>query len=385
MPRFTRPALSAAAALLFAAAAPSALADIKIGLMVPLTGFAAADGKSAHEGAKLAVAQANAKGGINGEKVELVVYDDQASPKEAVPAATKLIQRDKVVGGVSGSYSASTRASAGVFQNAKVPYVTAYAIHPDITRVGDYMFRVSAMGEVQGRAGAKLVNELGKKKVALITVKNDFGQSLAAGFKEGAPKFNLDIVGEHEYSLQDRQFGPLVAKVKSQAPEVIYASGYYYTAGPLVAQLRAAGITAPIIGQEGYDSEKFMEIAGPASEGVLVTTSLDRDSERPATKAFLSAYRDATKEGADMVAASTYTAVTVLLDGLRKTGGKGGAALRDAMASGKFDTPIGDLNFNDLHEVKKDVQVQVVKNKAFHRHSVISDPALLAPPSKESK
>ena len=88
MPRFTRPALSAAAALLFTAAAPAALADIKIGLMVPLTGFAAADGKSAHEGAKLAVAQANAKGGINGEKVELVVYDDQASPKEAVPAAS---------------------------------------------------------------------------------------------------------------------------------------------------------------------------------------------------------------------------------------------------------------------------------------------------------
>jgi len=382
MSAFPRSALAAALAAACAAAAPLAHADIKVGLMVPLTGFAAADGKSALEGAKLAVAQANAKGGVKGEKLELVVYDDQASPKEAVPAATKLIEKDKVVGAVSGSYSASTRASAGVFQSTKVPYVTAYAIHPDITRVGDYMFRVSAMGEVQGRAGAKLVSQLGKKNVALITVKNDFGQALAAGFKDAAPKFGLNIVGEHEYSIQDRQFGPLVAKVKSQSPEVIYASGYFYTAGPLVSQLRAAGITAPVIGQEGYDSEKFMEIAGPAAEGVLVTTSLDRDSDRPATKAFLADYRQATKEGADMVAASTYTAVNVLIDGLQKTGGKGGAPLRDAIAAGKFDTPIGELSFNDLHEVKKDVQVQVVRDKAFHRHSVISDPVLLAPPSK---
>ena len=94
--------------------AGAAHADVKIGLNVPLTGFAAADGKSALEGAKLAVAQANAAGGIKGEKIELVVYDDQASPKEAAPIATKLIEKDKVVIAVSGSYSASTRAAAPV-------------------------------------------------------------------------------------------------------------------------------------------------------------------------------------------------------------------------------------------------------------------------------
>jgi len=357
-------------------------ADIRIGLNVPLTGFAAADGKSALDGARLAVAQANAAGGVAGQKLELVSYDDQASPKEAVPAATKLVGRDKVVGAVSGSYSGSTRAAAGIFQRAKVPYVVAYAIHPDITLAGDYMFRVSAMGEVQGRAGAKLVHELGKKKVALVTVKNDFGQALAAGFKEAAPKFGLNIVNEYEYGLQDRQFGALVSKVKADAPEVVYASGYFFTAGPLVSQLRAAGVTVPIIGQEGYDSDKFIEIAGAAAEGTLVTTSLDRDSESPVTQAFLRDFRKEAGAGADMVAAATYTATQVLIEGLRKTGGKGGEALKDAIAAASFDTPIGKLSFNDLHEVRKDVQVQVVKDKAFRRHSVISDPVLLAPPTK---
>lgn len=383
MPKLHRTTLALMLSVLGATAALPAHADIKLGFNVPLTGFAAADGQSALQGAKLAVEQANAKGGVAGQKVELVVYDDQASAKEAVPVATKLVERDEVVAAVSGSYSGSTRAAAPIFQRAKVPYVASYAIHPDITLTGDYIFRVDAMGEVQGRAGAKLVSTMGKKRVALITINNDFGQSLTAGFKDGAPKFGLNIVGEYEYGMSDRQFGPLISKLKSDDPEVIYASGYFFTAGPLLNQLRAAGVTAPVIGQEGYDSEEFMKIAGPASEGVLITTSLDRDSDSPVTKTFLGDYRSSYKAGADMVAASSYTAVQVVLEGLAKTGGKGGEALRDAMAAGTYETPIGKLSFNDLHEIKKDIQVQIVKDKAFHRYSVISDPVLLAPPSKK--
>lgn len=365
--------------------AGAAHADVKIGLNVPLTGFAAADGKSALEGAKLAVAQANAAGGIKGEKIELVVYDDQASPKEAAPIATKLIEKDKVAIAVSGSYSASTRAAAPVFQAAKVPYVVAYSIHPDVTATGDYMFRASTMGEVQGRAGAKLIGEvLNKKKVALITLKNDFGQALASGFKEGAPKFGIKITNEYEYGMSDRQFGPLISSLKADNPDAIYASGYFFTAGPLVSQLRAAGITAPVIGQEGYDSEKFMEIAGPASEGVYVTTSLDRDSASPVTKAYLADYRKAVGSGSDMVAASTYSATFIAIEALKKAGSGNHEAIRNAIAAGTFETPVGKLSFNDLHEVNKDVQVQIVKDKAFHRFAVISDPVYLAAPTKAS-
>ncbi len=385
MVHFKTRQLVAALAVCSAFAAPSAFADIKIGFNAPLTGFAAFDGNSALVGAKLAVSDANAKGGINGEKLELVVYDDQASAKEATPVATKLVEKDQVVGAVSGSYSASTRAAAGIFQSAGVPYVVAYAIDPSVTRTGDYMFRVSAMGDVQGRGGAKLVSNLGKKRVVLLTLKNDFGQTLAAGFKDAAPKFKLDIVNEYEYGIKDRQFGALIAKIKSDNPEVIYASGYYFNAGPLISQLRASGVTVPVIGQEGYDGEKFIEIAGPAAEGTLITTSLDRDSASPVTQSFLKEFRQSAGYGADMVGASSYSATAILIDGLRKTNGKGGAALRDAIASGTYEMPIGKLTFNDLHEVNKDVQVQVVKDKAWHRHSVIHDPELLAAPTKAGK
>ena len=357
--------------------------SVKIGFNVPLTGFAAADGKSALNGAKLAVKQANQAGGINGKMIELVVYDDQASPKQAVPISNKLIEKDKVVAAISGSYSGATRAAAGVFQSAEIPYISAYAVHPEITKAGNYVFRTSFMGEVQGRAGAKLIGAtLQRKRVVLITLKNDFGKSLAAGFKEAADQFNLQIVNEYEYSIKDRQFGPIVAKVKADAPEAIYATGNFFTAGPLVSQLRAAGITVPVIGQEGYDSEQFIKIAGKASEGTIITTSLDRDSNSSETRSFISEFEAMAGHKVDMVAASGHTAMKVLVAAMKKAGTTSPSAIRNAIAQTNLVASTGSISFNDLGEVRKNVQVQVVRDGDFHYHSEIRDQVLLAPPTR---
>jgi branched-chain amino acid transport system substrate-binding protein len=373
--------LAAAAALaLITAGAAAAEEGYKIGFNAPLTGFAAADGNSARIGAELAVEQVNAAGGVGGKMLELVVIDDQADPKQAVPGAIKLIEADGVVMGISGSYSGATRASAGVYQAAGRPYISAFAVHPDITRAGDFVFRTSFVGEVQGRAGAKLVGEdLGAKRVVLITLNNDFGKSLVAGFKEKAADFGIEVVGEYEYGIKDRQFGPIVASVKADDPDAIYATGYFFTAGPLVRQLRGAGIQAFIIGQEGYDSEKFIEIAGDAAEGVIITTSLDRDSSSPETKDFIAAFEKKAGFKADMVAASAHTAVKVAAAALA-VAGSDPEALRDAIAGISLVASTGTISFNGLGEVKKDVQVQTVKDGAWHHYSVISDEALLAPP-----
>ena len=357
--------------------------SVKIGFNVPLTGFAAADGKSALNGAKLAVKQANQAGGINGKMIELVVYDDQASPKQAVPISNKLIEKDKVVAAISGSYSGATRAAAGVFQSAEIPYISAYAVHPEITKAGNYVFRTSFMGEVQGRAGAKLIGAtLQRKRVVLITLKNDFGKSLAAGFKEAAGQFNLQIVNEYEYSIKDRQFGPIVAKIKADAPEAIYATGYFFTAGPLVSQLRAAGIIVPVIGQEGYDSEQFIKIAGKASEGTIITTSLDRDSNSSETRSFISEFEAMAGHKVDMVAASGHTAMKVLVAAMKKAGTTSPSAIRNAIAQTNLVASTGSISFNDLGEVQKNVQVQVVRDGDFHYHSEIRDQVLLAPPTR---
>ena len=354
---------------------------VKVGFNVPLTGFAAADGESALNGAKLAVKQANSKGGIDGKQIELVVYDDQASPKEAVPIANRLIEKDGVKVAVSGSYSGSTRAAAGVFQSAGIPYISAYAIHPDITRAGNYVFRTSFMGEVQGGAGALLIGQtMQLKRVVIITLKNDFGKSLAAGFKAEAANFGIEIINEYDYSIKDRQFGPIVAKVRADKPDAIYASGYFFTAGPLVNQLRSGGVTVPVIGQEGYDSEQFIKIAGAASEGVIITTSLDRDSNSPETRSFITEYEKLTGNKVDMVAASGHTALNVVIAALRKAGTSNPKAIRNAIAQTQLTAATGHISFNTLGEVRKNVQVQIVRNGGWHYHSEIRDQTLLAPP-----
>ncbi len=364
-------------------AIPVAADTIKIGFNAPLTGFAAADGESARHGAELAATQINEAGGINGQLLELVIYDDQASPKESVPIAQKLIEKDRVVAGISGSYSGATRAAAVIFQESGVPYISAFAIHPDITRAGDFVFRTAFVGEVQGRAGAKLVGDtLGLTRTVMVTLKNDFGQSLAAGFKEAANKFGVEIIAEYQYGIKDRQFGPIVSKIRADKPDAIYASGYFFTAGPLVSQLRAAGIKVPVIGQEGYDSQKFIDIAGPASEGVIITTSLDRDSDVPETKNFIASFEKKYSRKTDMVAASAHTAVKVLAAALKISGATDKAAIRTAISKTNLTSSIGQISFSPLGEVQKSVQVQVVKDGDWHHHSVIDDAQLLAPPTE---
>ncbi len=375
-------AVAAFSASLLVPLAATAQATIKIGFHAPLTGPTAADGKSAQLGAELAIEQINRAGGINGRKLELVVYDDQGKPEQAVPIANKLIGQDGVKVAVSGGYSGPSRSAAPIFQQNGIPYVTAYAIHPDITKAGDFAFRTASVGEVQGRGGAKLVGDnLKKKRVVLLTLKNDFGKALASGFKEAAPKFGVEITKEYEYSITDRQFGPLIASIKADNPEVIYATGYYFNAGPLVSQLRAAGVTATVVGQEGYDSQKFIEIAGKAAEGTLVTTALDRESASPETKSFLAEFPKKAGFKADMVAASTHAAVNVVAAAMKQAGPDNPKAIRDALAATNLPTAIGTLSFNSQREVKKAMQVQVVKDGDFRRYVVIDDPVLLAPPT----
>jgi branched-chain amino acid transport system substrate-binding protein len=356
--------------------------DIRIGFHVPQTGFAAADGKSALHGAELAVEQINAKGGVLGRKLTLVVYDDQAKADQAQPIANRLLGEGvKIV--ISGSYSAPTRAAAGIFQQAKIPYISAYAIHPDITRAGDFVFRTSFMGEVQGRAGAKLVGDvLKKKRVTMINLNNDFGQALGAGFKEAAPKFGIEIVSEYNYGIGDRQFGSIVASVKRDNPEVIYASGYFFTAGPLVSQLRAGGVTATIVGQEGYDTPNFVDIAKAAAEGVIITTSLDRDTKDPEMRAFIEGYEKKYNVAADMVAATTNTAVRVAADAIARAGAEDPQKIVEALRKSRVATATGVIEFNELGEIKKNVQAQVIKDGKFRHFAVIDDPVLLAPPNK---
>ena len=354
----------------------------KIGFHAGLTGPAAADGNAALAAAKLAVEQTNAAGGVNGKKLELVVYDDQGKPEQAVPSANRIIG-DGARAVISAGFSGPSRAAAPVFQKAQIPYLAAIAFAPEITHTGNYMFRVTSVGEVQGRAAAKVIGGvLRKKRVVLLTIKTDFGKTLAAGFKNAAPKFGLELVKEYEYASSDRQFGALIASIKADNPEVIYATGFYFTAGPLVAQLRSAGVTADVVGAESLSSQQYIDIAGQAAEGTVITNVIDWGSQLPEIVDFLKAYEATTKTKAEAVSASSHAAVTMLVAAMRKAKSDEPAKIRAALETTEAMTAIGRISFNKLHEVKKTFPLSIVRDGKWQRFGIVDDAALLAPPEQ---
>jgi branched-chain amino acid transport system substrate-binding protein len=374
---------AAMAAAMFAAS--PATAQTKIGFQAPLTGPAATDGVSAKIAAELAAERINASGGVLGQKIELVIYDDQAKTDEAVFTANKLVGQDGVKFAVSGSYSASGRAAAPIFQTAKVPFISAYGVHPDITRAGDYAFRTVHLGQPQGRAGAKFIaDNLGIKEISIISMDNDYGQATLEGFKSVLGQFGIKVLGEYSYPLRDRQFGSIVASVKRDNPKAIYVTGYFFTAGPLVTQLRAAGITVPIIGSQAFDAQKLIEIAGAAVEGVYIVAGLNRDRDSAELKSYLADFEKRAGYPGENVGATTYSAIALMADAIKRAGSTDPRKVRDALAATKnFPHLAGELvSFNSLREINMPLNVNVVKDGHFRHFAWIDDLKLLAPPTE---
>jgi branched-chain amino acid transport system substrate-binding protein len=358
--------------------------SIKIGFFAPMTGFAAADGVSARRGAEMAAADINEEGGINGKKVELVIYDDHCESKEAVAIAHKLIEKDRVVAVVSGSYSSPNRASSPIFQKASVPMLVSYATSPDITKAGDFVFRDSFVGIVEGKAGAEVaVKEMKAQRIAVLTMDNDRGRVLADAFSEHAKKLGSDIVLSDIYALGEKEFTPYLVNVKEKSPDLLYTSGYYSEAAMICKQADDLGLEAPIMGQQGFDSPMFLDLAGEAAEGVIITTNLNRDDPRPVVQNFITEYEEQYDTQADMVGASCYDAVQVMARAI-ETAGTDPEAIRDAIANTKqYEGLTGMIyGFNELGEVTKPVQVQIVKNGRFHYFAEVTDREVLKPPAE---
>jgi branched-chain amino acid transport system substrate-binding protein len=356
---------------------------IKIGFFAPITGPVAADGASAKQAVELGVKEVNAAGGIMGKKIELIVYDDRLNPQEAVAIANKLIEKDKVVGVVSGSYSGPTRVVAPIFAKAGIPMVAGYAVHPDVTKAGESNFRNGFLGEVEGgAAGEYAVKVLKSKSPAVIFMDNDFGREISAGFMKQAEKLGAKIVEKQVYKYPgEKDFRPFLTRIKEAKPDLIFAAGYYDVAALIVRQSKELGITAPILAEEGFDSPKFIELAGKDAEGVIIATNLDRDDPRPVVQNFLKNYKADYKIDPDMVGASSYDALMILVNAIGRAGSTDLKAVTKALLETKdYNGLTGKISRFVKGEVVKPVQFQVVKGGKFHRHGVVDNPQIITPP-----
>jgi branched-chain amino acid transport system substrate-binding protein len=358
---------------------------IRIGFFAPITGPAAADGLSTANSAELAVKLINEKGGINGRKVELVKYDDALDTKQAVSIAQKLTTKDNVVAVVSGSYSGPTRVAAPIFQEAGIPMLSGYAVHPDVTKSGDFIFSQSFAGAVQGKAGAKIaVEKIGAKKISIIAVDIDFGKELSESFTQYAEAHGAKVVSVDKFAMADKDFAPVITKLKEEVkPDLIYIANYYAHGAEVVRQVKKQGMDVQILGTEGIDSYQFLEIAGADAEGVILTTNMNRDAKNEATQAFIKNYTETYKIIPDMVGASVYDSFQVLFKVIAEVG-TDPVKMRDAISKlENFETVTGNLiKYAPSREAIKPVQVQIVKDGVFHYYGEVSDLDIITPVQK---
>jgi branched-chain amino acid transport system substrate-binding protein len=212
---------------------------------------------------------------------------------------------------------------------------------------------------------------------------NDFGRAISSGFAERAGKLGTTILTKQMYKFPgEKDFRPFLTRIKEGNPDVIFAAGYYNEAASIVRQAKELGIVSQILGEEGFDSPKFLEIAGPAAEGVIIATNLDRDDPRPLVQNFLREYRKAYNEDADMVGASSYDAFMILVKAIEKAGTDPKAIQKALLETKDYNGLTGKISRFIQGEVVKPVQIQVVKGGKFRRLTVIDNLEVITPPTK---
>jgi branched-chain amino acid transport system substrate-binding protein len=254
---------------------------IRIGAAGQLTGPEAVFGSDMLNGVKLAVEEWNAKGGVLGKKIELVPGDDQAEPRQAVAVANKFVNEGVV--GVVGHFNSSCSIPASeVYNKAGIPQISHASTNPKLTEQGFVdVFRVCGRDDQQGKAAADFaVQKLKVRRVAIIHDKTTYGQGFAEEFKKALGPA-VEIVAYEGMTKGEKDYSPVVTKVKGANPDLVFFGGIYTEGGLLIRQFKAVGGTAPFIGGDGIMSEELVKIGGPAVDGTPGNPPRPAGSTRP--------------------------------------------------------------------------------------------------------
>ncbi|MEK7370027.1 MAG: ABC transporter substrate-binding protein, partial [candidate division NC10 bacterium] len=251
----------------------------------------------------------------------------------------------------------------------------------DVTKAGPCVFRNGYLGQVEGWAAAESAVKLQKaKRIAVLTIDNDFGRVTSAAFIERAKKLGAEIHSEQVYKLGEKEFGPYLTKLQGQPIDLIFHTSYYNEGAQIVRKAKELGITAKQEATEGIDSAIFLQLAGAAAEGVTFTTNLNRDDPRPEVQSFLKKYQAKTGSPADMVGASAYDAVKILARGIEQAGTEAKGIC--AALTGLRDYPAitGKISKFTKGEVNKPVQIQIIRDGKVRSFAIIDNPEVITPP-----
>jgi len=319
--RFGFPAI-ALLALLAAGCAGVGNDELVIGEYGSLTGNDATFGQSTKAGVEIALDELLAKkeGKIGGLKVRVVVEDDRGMAEEAATVVQKLINQDRVVAVIGEVASSRSLAAAPICQQAGVPMISPSSTNPEVTKKGDYIFRMCFLDDFQGWVMAKFTAEdLKLKRVAVLTdVKNDYSVGLAKYFTAAFQSMGGTVVLETSYSAGDADFRAALTSIKAKNPQAVIVPGYYTEAGQIARQARELGLNVPLIGGDGWESEKLIEIGGEAMNGCYYSNHWALDAPDPRLQEFLTAYREKFKGDPDAIGGLAYDAAGVLFRSLEQ-------------------------------------------------------------------
>ncbi|MDL2330176.1 branched-chain amino acid ABC transporter substrate-binding protein [Desulfosarcina sp. OttesenSCG-928-A07] len=267
-------------------------ADVKIGLMAPITGAFASEGQDMQKLLELMVEETNNSGGINGSKVELLVEDDGSTPRSAATAASRLVAKGAPV--VIGTYgSAVTEASQDIYDEAGIVQIGTGSTSIRLTAKGmKRFFRTCPRDDEQGRVAQETLQKLGYKRVAILHDNSAYAKGLADETKALIDaKKSAEIIFFDALVPGERDYSAILTKLKGVNPDAIFFTGYYPEAGQLLRQMAEMKFSIPLLGGDATNNLDLVKIAGPAAEGYhFISPPMPADIDNPAAKELIKAY-----------------------------------------------------------------------------------------------
>lgn len=363
-------ALAVAAAAVFAPRPASAQepkageGPILIGHYGSLTGSEATFGQNTSRGIRLAVKEINNAGGVNSRKIELKEYDTQGKTQEAGSAVTRLLTSDKVVA-LLGEVASSLSITGGrLAQKYAVPMITPSSTNPQVTRVGNMVFRVCFLDDFQGYAMARFAyDDLKARKIAILYDQaQTYSKGLADFFSKSFREMGGKITTEQAFTGGDQDFSAQLTTIRGTNPDAIYVPGYYTDAGNIALQVRKLGITAPLLGGDGWDSPKLAEIGGDAIEGSFYTNHYSHQDPRGEVQEFVKKYTETYGQVPDALAALGYDSARVLFAAMKASPSLEGKDLAAAIAATKdFQGVAGTITIDKNRNARKPAVIVEMK------------------------
>jgi branched-chain amino acid transport system substrate-binding protein len=340
--------------LLSAGLAPVQAAEtLKIAIVGPITGPVAQYGDMQMSGAKMAVERIDAKGGVAGMTLEAVPMDDVCEPKQAVAVANKVVNEGiKFV--VGHLCSGSTQPAAAVYDDAGVLMITPASTNPEITEQGyTLVFRTIGLDSQQGPvAGNYIAEKIKPKRMAILHDKQQYGQGIAEAVKKTVEAKGVKVVLFEGVNKDQKDFSALITKLKREGVDFVYYGGYHPELGLILRQSREQGFDAQFMGPEGVGNKDISAIAGPASEGLLVTLPADFTKE-PQNADLVKAFRARNQDPTGPFVMTSYAAVQILADTIEKIKSTDPEKVAKAMHEMSYDTPIGKVAYDDKGDLKQ--------------------------------